>query len=196
MKEKVYLSIDIDYWSKHSQSRKEAIEYIDEVIKLCPQNIKCVIYHHRLLPHINKSKSDTVYNIDFHSDLSDRVPNYCMNEGTWANFVKFKSTGKFIWFYPFKECYDFLGRCDSEENPFDSPTDVAGWRHAEHKLYKPSLDWLKTKDITGIGFCISPDYIDKDLAMPIVNFLHEKGCITKGKVSKIKGTYTRIGMVQ
>ena len=152
-----------------------------------------MIHHHRLLPHINKSKADAVYNIDFHSDLSDRVPRHCVNEGTWANFVKFRSKGKFIWFYPFRECYLVTGRCDSEENPFENPTELTGWKDADHRLHKPSLDWLKNKKIVGIGFCISPDYIDRELAMPIIKFLYEKGYLSKGKVSHIKGVYTKLG---
>lgn len=180
--EKVYVSIDMDYWCSPRQSRKEGTDYIANVIDLCPTNVKCVIMHHQLLRHINKSGASAVYNIDFHSDLADRVPKHELNEGTWANFVKFKKNGKFIWFYPFSHCYLSQGRCDSLENPFDDPINIAGWEQAEHRLHKPSLSWLQSKEIVGVGICVSPHWISEDLAMPMVDLLHDKGHIVKAKV--------------
>jgi hypothetical protein len=180
--EKVYVSIDIDYWNDYSQSRQEAIGYIKNVINLCPNNVKVVIYHDKLLPHINKSKANTVYNIDHHSDLADlcNVKKRDLNEGTWGNFINKKAEGSFVWFYPFEKCYRHSGRCDAVKNPFTKECKkICGWKDTKRILHKPSISSLGKKNVVGVGICLSPDWISKQLSYPIMESLIENGCMSK-----------------
>jgi len=96
MKHDVYLSVDLDYW----YSTKKTGNGLDFVRKLLELKRPVTVFteHHLVLKDITK-QYHKVYNVDFHSDISEiawRWPN-C---GTWANFVRGRDKAEFEWRFP------------------------------------------------------------------------------------------------
>jgi len=98
---KTYLSIDLDYWNG---LRKRSIDAFFKHVFRLGLPIWVAPFHDQLLPHINQHDCNCLVNVDYHSDISDYEPRLRLTEGTWANFVKWKRKGTFIWRYPQPKC--------------------------------------------------------------------------------------------
>lgn len=144
-----YLSIDLDYFNDRDRSLSL---FFSKVIKLrLPIYIAC--FHDQLLEHINSSGCNVLYNIDYHSDLSDGDDD--LNEGNWVNFVDWRSEGKYYWHRPNQQVKR-NNYCHFYTNPFDSKT-PAGWLIAKQRVGL-NINW---KSIKAVGCCLSPDWTQK-----------------------------------
>lgn len=180
---KIYLSIDIDYWSVPGCNRGQMISYLRKSIS-STDNVKAFLMHHEMLGHVNSSGADTLYNVDYHSDLADIVKGVKkdkdFNEGTWVNYVKFSENGFFRWYYPEWDCFmeDGMGRCEGEYDPFVKDSySVCGWAETSHR-YRRIPD-PRSMNIVGVGICISPDWIPRSLGFRALEFLHKEKIITE-----------------
>ncbi len=144
---KTYLSIDLDYFNGRDES---LVTFFDKVLRqyITP---KIVRYHHELLPHIDASGCTKLINIDFHSDLCESC--YELNEGTWVNYVRWRTKGLYEWRYPVKEP-DESNYCHALINPFTTESE---WK--EVKL-KQGLA-ISRRGIREIGVCLSPDWVQR-----------------------------------
>lgn len=99
MKRDIYLSVDLDYW----YSKKETGDGLGFIKKLYALDRPITVFteHHLILKHITKQYRK-VYNVDFHSDISEMAWRW-PNCGTWANFVLGRDKAEFEWRYPNKE---------------------------------------------------------------------------------------------
>jgi len=166
---KTYLSIDLDYWANKYEkqlSQVNARNFLQKVKSLKKPIFLCSS-HEEILSHLNKYKVDKVINVDFHSDVvyEDRI-NYDdpkeLNEGTWANYYKYRKSSIFEWRYPNVElCFrQGWGRCE--------------WLWPDHeigKFEKRRMGYKKiirgqgtcgiiSNDIVGIGVSKSPEWCD------------------------------------
>lgn len=164
---KVYLSIDLDYWCLSGSPDP----FFRRVFKL-GLPIFVAPFHDQLLPKINESGCDTVINVDYHSDMVDyplpaeMMNECCLTEGSWANFIRWKDTGRFIWRYP-SEVHHTDGYCHTDYNPFADPCHC-GWKSTEMSEGLVGVPWRK---IEAIGVCLSTDWLRKAPIEPITNRL-------------------------
>jgi hypothetical protein len=143
-----YLSIDLDYWNG---LRKRSIDTFFAHVFQLQLPIWIAPFHDQLLPHINQHDCDTLINVDYHSDIADfpalgrrRLP---CNEGTWANFVKWKKKGTFIWRYSHPICpTDWEGYCHNIRNPFEDAR-VARWKCILNRAGLRGIPWHTVKAV-------------------------------------------------
>lgn len=214
----IYLSIDIDYWMGHEKWKMSG--FLKRVLALGVP-IKVVISHEELLPNMNGSKADSLFNVDHHSDMADdlyergrKKENIYKNfetffkrkgptplkldEGTWANFVKFRKKGTFLWLYPDEECWkgDFphnrgSGRCDIQHSPFSKLSkEICGWKEVKRRR-KRLLTHKEWDKIIKIGICISPDWIDNYVADEAFEVLNNAGVLPKKVYYKVAAQFER-----
>ena len=168
----VHLSYDLDFHLfQFMQNRKgfpnvKGCEiFIKDIFKL---NVPIIIVneHHEILPFINEYKFNTIINVDFHSDLVIE-PYSVLDEGSWANFYKYRNNTNFIWRYPeYESCVALgYGRCDSMVH-FDSPMPYNKMGYNQIRKYEgvPKL----TKDIHSISISLSKDWCDCNAFSDIV----------------------------
>ena len=62
-----YLSIDLDYW-RNEKNDQESTKVFKKVFSL-GLPLYVVKTHEQLLSHINRSRYDVIYNVDYHSDI-------------------------------------------------------------------------------------------------------------------------------
>ena len=169
-----YLSIDLDYWRNEPNDKKSA-EFFKKAFSLgIPLYV--VKTHEQLLDHVNKSKYDLIYNVDFHSDLFGfhdkkeradwiRKNPKAPDEGQWGVFIKWRKNGCFYWLYPSVTCYSVnghdtkrssTGACweTKKDNPY-LPTTYTDWKEVKRNIGTSPLEW---NTVTAIGVSVSPDW--------------------------------------
>lgn len=171
--QKIYLSIDLDYWSYHKDPNKSSKLFLKEIAKL-NKPIFVVNSHERLIPHIDESKCNCLINIDYHSDLTDgfKKNKYLVTdannkeipftEGTWGNFVCWQNKGTFVWVYPsYKDCVKKeYGLCHCGNNdPF--VTKQTNWKQTKRYAFAKNIvsDPKIMKHIEAIGICTSYNWL-------------------------------------
>lgn len=184
-----YLSIDLDYWNEETE--RQMLNFLKKVMAL-DIPINAYIEHHEILRSVNRAKFDTLFNVDYHSDLcEDSVHGQSpleLNEGTWGNFVKGKKDKTFIWIHPQTTCYinpgssyeDHRGdgRCDLAKNPFTNPQAVCGWKDAKHRTAKlPTQEEMNT--VQYIGLCVSPDWTDVEIVKSALRLLYNENAVSE-----------------
>jgi hypothetical protein len=172
-----FLSIDLDYWG--NSKVQDYFPFIDKVLSLKKPIFICKS-HETILKTLNKKKYNKVYNIDFHSDLVFD-PYDEVNEGTWANFYKYKEEAIFEWRYPdYELCIkEQLGLCDW--------TDMYKWSYTRMGYFKSikrkGLYNIQWDTIRNIGIAISKKWWNfKDM-----NFL--LNYIKKNRITYVKKHY-------
>lgn len=162
---KYYLSIDLDYWYRTTDSIVDLLLFHSIFAQFKP---KIVDSHEKLVPHINKlsDQFNVLVNLDFHSDLAsledkpDKDGRYFLpfkrEEGTWGNFVSNSLSKTFIWSPPAKKCISTeIGLCHGEgnKNPFKCPR-FSCWKFAKIRpKFIPNLS-----DCVGVGIAESYPY--------------------------------------
>jgi hypothetical protein len=154
-----YLSVDLDFWCDHENAHS-ATRFINKVLNLNVPTI-FVIEHEELLPDINRSKADILYNVDFHSDLcakQELKPGEKPEDGTWANYVKWQSKGEFYWICPsLEKCYkENNGTCCG--NPYLDPFKKKNEENTDWNkvTVTPKLSTINWNSIKQVGICLSP----------------------------------------
>ena len=153
---KTYLSIDLDYWNG---LRRRSIDIFFKHVFQLGLPIWVAPFHDQLLPHINQHDCDTLINVDYHSDISDYEPRRLpLTGGTWANFVKWKKHGTFIWRYPQAECLSHDGGyCHLHKNPFKNAA-CARWGECLNRAGLRGIPWHTVK---AVGVSLSAFWINR-----------------------------------
>jgi hypothetical protein len=161
-----YLSIDLDFWSKHKDT-KAATRFFRKVMGLNVP-VTFVIEHEELVNDIKKVKGlKTLYNVDYHSDIiakeeceEDEPEDY-----NWANYIPQSKQADFFWILPSRKCNDtYEGLCHADGiNPFDEP-EKSGWKSCQIQT-QSFINW---KNITRVGVCLSPIYVEIKTVAPII----------------------------
>jgi hypothetical protein len=169
MKRTAYLSIDMDYWD-HAYNAFNCLQNLFQKLythdfKMWHQKynpIVAVMNHQRLLPHVNERRSDLLINIDKHSDISSEENLKDLNCGSWVSYVKWRKSANYLWT---RQHSIWIGNCNGydrehyKENPWNKGH---GWNDTKTVARGDCLDiYSFTKDyqLTGVGLCMSPDYI-------------------------------------
>lgn len=154
----VYVTIDLDYWIDHSGTN-DSNQFFQKVFSLdCPKVV--VASHESVVRYANKAKCRTIYNIDYHSDIvnSHGYTEMRFDEGTWANYIKWRKHGTFIWKHPHRYSNLEDGYCHSPMeqgyNPFDK-AEYAGWQTVRRSKGLAGIPW---DDVVEICICLSPDW--------------------------------------
>jgi len=166
---RTYLSIDLDYW--YSMDFFPRI-FMERLFSLDVPRL-VVREHHELCSHINSidESLDKVVNIDYYSDLTEgsqfHGSGFCLNEGTWGNFIEERHCHHFHWIYPRSICV--RGRCNSDGamgycnsdpnlNPFlirDTLT-LCGWEKVTKCKGARSFARFDLSSVVAFGICFSP----------------------------------------
>lgn len=171
MDKRSYLSIDLDYWQKEKNDVACRV-FFEKVFRL-KLPILVVDSHERLLWHVNKSRADILYNVDYHSDFvgyknkaeEEKDRKRKPKDGTWINYVKWRRNGEVHWMYPEAKCYGSCqmsaqrgsGACwvEPSENPFRKSTRF-DWKSARRSLGNSDVQW---DTVVAVGLSISSNYL-------------------------------------
>ena len=157
MGKNTYLSVDLDYW--YRPGMRNSIDFIKELMGL-NRPVTVFTEHHLVLKEIKKPYK-RVYNIDYHSDITEPAPGWpeC---GNWVNHVPGRGQGKFMWCLPnWKECVTngngFCHRIRQESsiyNPFIDDT-MHSWRSVNRQV---GIRNLPLDDVDRISLVLSPEW--------------------------------------
>jgi len=187
---KSYLSVDLDYWMLH-QNDTSCVKFFNKVMSL-GKKIRVVQSHEELLEHVNESKADILYNIDYHSDLfgfedKSEIEKWFVEnsaeDGTWGVFVNWRKSGQFCWMHPVKDCINLgVGACwvGSNEDPFNGA--FVEWEKVWNQV---GIGGLDLESVTDIGVAISPDYTHFDTVRRVVKLLGVEKTMKPGNPQKI-----------
>ena len=169
MKKTAYLSIDMDFWDKP----ENAFECLHNLLqslyisnnKMWEQDsspIIAVMNHQQLLPHVKNRQSDILINIDKHSDICAEKNLNDLNCGSWVSYIKWRRTSDYLWV---RQHSVWMGNC----NGYDLMTGSERYWNKGHGWYSAKTikkndkidicDLVKKYQLTGVGLCMSPDYI-------------------------------------
>jgi hypothetical protein len=184
-----YLSIDLDYWSRHKTTRS-ANTFFEKVFAI-RRPIIVVSQHHLMLRDINKKNYKLLYNIDFHSDIAE--PGLWLNEGTWVCYVKWRKNATFEWRYPdYQDCFvDGWGLCNSDHMP-ETKSDpftyknLHSWQIVKHSEGVRGLQWGR---IDRVNICLT----NPDTVRDVLSELRRRG-YTKNLSHRGRKFYKKAGL--
>jgi hypothetical protein len=179
MSKSVYLSVDLDYWYKPGMRKN--IDFIESLLSL--GRPITVFTEHQLVLRDIKKQYKKVYNIDYHSDITEPDAGW-PNCAKWVNYVRGRQDAEFEWRMPsWEDCVTYgHGLCH--------------YRHNEHNRWNPFKDnnlhsWksvgraaglrnLPLDDVDRVSLVLSPEwsigaYIEDTLSFLL--FLEEEGCV-------------------
>lgn len=153
----VYLSVDLDYWWKPGMHKN--LNYIKQLLEL-DRPVTVFTEHQLVLREINKQYKK-IYNVDYHSDISQREPGW-PSCGDWVNFVYGRENAEFEWRMPsWKECVTRgHGFChhprieDSHNNPFRDDS-IHKWKKVSRQQ---GLRNIPLDDVDKISLVLSPEW--------------------------------------
>lgn len=167
-----YLTVDLDYWTDYS-STSAPNRFFRQVFGLdCPKVV--ITSHESVVRYANKSGCRTIYNVDYHSDITDFYGEAAVdrefNEGTWANYIRWRRQGTFIWRHPHKHDCIVNGHCHSRhtQNPFNQ-AEFAGWKVVKRCRGLAGIPW---DDVKEVCICLSIDWTNVE---PVRDILHTIG---------------------
>jgi hypothetical protein len=153
----VYLTVDLDYWWTAGMHKN--LDYIKQLLGL---NRPVTVYteHQLILREITKQYKK-VYNVDYHSDISQREPGW-PNCGDWVNFTQGRENSEYEWRLPdWKECVtNGGGLChkghkeNGKMNPFKDDS-LHGWKNVGRKQ---GLRNIPLDDVDKISLILSPEW--------------------------------------
>ena len=157
MNPKHFLSVDIDYWVKDTDSMMTSLLSLMNSKGDIP--LIAVMNHQQLLPYVDESEARHLVNIDYHSDLNNITVKE-LHCGSWVSYVKWRAEGKYTWIRPEKD--PSMGRCDSAGSRWNSFTD---WRYTSSIIEIPYKFRLNKflPNCAGIGLCMSPAFISQPM---------------------------------
>jgi len=179
---KSFLSVDLDYWGLQERGyKKSIIRFLNKIISL-NKPIQVFESHEEILPFLNTFKINHLYQIDFHSDICEDDLAMELNEGTWANFYKYKKNCIFEWRYPDTErCFnEGWGRCDSsQEDGYNAywPSNLFPYKNV---IRKQGLNYIDFNTITAIGIAVSRQWYDNR-----IDFVFDRYKMFEGKEFKV-----------
>lgn len=172
---KTFLSIDIDFWNYLTHAPEIALENLNNLYKHCRTNsvpLTAVCNHNQMLPVVNRSDTNQLINIDYHSDLTtNNVDN--LNCGTWVSYVKQRKQSKYKWLHRSHaddgECngdYPIFKGCMTIEREFPGNVVVDWYDYSHVELNGVNFNVKKMFDrenVTQVCICESPAYTNEDI---------------------------------
>jgi len=160
MKQKIYLSVDLDYWCCGDTVWTGAIRMMDKLIKL-GMPIIMVADHGKMLEHINQHPADLLINVDAHSDIWDYgYTDKNIDCSNWANYVGWQRYKEYLWLHPHRTGVWDRGYCHGDQpSPFvkrNRPKHA--WANARHRCGLPTKQQFKS--VVAVGIAISEDWLD------------------------------------
>ena len=171
-----YLSIDSDFWMSPKKAFNALHGFYIALYKGKLKSLRgawpwfnfpvvAVQNHQQMLRHANNHPADILINIDQHSGVAAENEIKELNCGTWISFVKWRKQADYLWV---RSGPVWRGNCngnnvDGYENRWNQGH---GWRKATSILRSEKLDLcnlVKDYTLTGVGLCMSPDYIDREI---------------------------------
>jgi hypothetical protein len=158
MNNKIYLSIDIDFWRKPDVARSA----LTKIFSRLPRDVSkiAVMNHQQMEWFVSQSDARTLVNIDTHSDIT-HVDVNDFNCGTWVSYVRWRKDGNYIWYRsnPSTEA----GNCNTRlTEPWNGGAD---WKSVTSSYKKQSFDFssnLDLSNVVGVGLCLSPTFNGDD----------------------------------
>lgn len=162
-----YLSLDLDFFNAHEHKVPALFvnlveHHLERVAAFVKQRgIPCtaVMNHQQMLRFVDESGCDTLLNVDTHSDLAEKTVDE-FSCGTWVSFVSWRNKGHYRWRHGYTA---YRGDCSGSHHlfaprPCHRRGQLSGWKDVTHtrSVYMPEL----TEDITAVGVCLSPSYVD------------------------------------
>lgn len=142
-----FLSVDLDFWCEE-KGETAAKCFFRRLMRRLTMPVLVALHHHHFLPYINAIGGfDTLVNLDYHSDIAEDCASFgSPTEGTWVNYVNFRSNGTYIWRYPHAKCLDpYVGYCHDHINPFEE--DCSGWARTRSILGSSGIPWGSIKAV-------------------------------------------------
>lgn len=161
-----YLSLDLDFFNAAGRGKPRFLDLVEQNLERVGEFIRArgvpavaVMNHQQMLRFVDASGCNRLLNVDTHSDLAETdVDEFCC--GTWVSYVKWRKTGSYVWHHGYSAG---RGDCSARDVLFKprSPYnrgERSGWESVFHirRLGMPPL----TEDITSVGVCLSPSYVD------------------------------------
>jgi len=163
MKQRIYLSVDLDYWCAGLALWSGAIRTMQKLIKL-GKPIIMVADHGTMIEHINSHPADCLINVDAHSDIwgydSVRRIGNSVDCSNWVNAVSWQKGKEYIWFHPHKTGVWDEGFCHGEDpNPFRKKNRPKyAWKEAHYQRGFPTQKQIDAA--IAVGIAISEDWLD------------------------------------
>lgn len=152
MQPSAFLSIDLDFWQLHKDS-KYFIDVLNKVFSI-KNKVNIYLEHEEMLGDVNISKSRILINIDYHDDYRMSC-NEELNCSNWVDYVTWKKDGHYIWISPYDGLY-----LQKEIHKPDK------WMKNE-TFFRP-MRILNKYNIENCSICISPDH-----------FMYYENCVYK-----------------
>ena len=173
---KTFLSIDIDFWNELGRygGVEASLESLNLVYKQCRTNsipLSAVANHNQMLSLVNKSKTNQLINIDYHSDLATNDVDI-LTCGTWVSYVKQRKQSKYKWLH-LNRAYD--GDCNGREPIFEGVMTTrkqfrrgeVDWFECVHaEIQGSTVNFKKLFDrerVSQVCICESPSYTNDDI---------------------------------
>jgi hypothetical protein len=165
-----YLSIDMDFFNGLKPNKvfdvlDQLFWYVVYMTPLTLWNTKgpviAVQNHQQLLQHANERPSGVLINVDQHSDMQESKTISELHCGNWVNFVKWRKNADYLWVRSREICW---GNCNGCSNLVRWNSDHQ-WREAKTVRRSSNIldPLIKNYVLTGVGLCLSPDYVFSDL---------------------------------
>jgi hypothetical protein len=172
MNRDVYLSVDLDYW--HNKTTGSSLDFVGSLFEL-ERPITVFTEHHLVLKDITKQYRK-VYNVDFHSDLSETAWRW-PNCGTWVNFVYGRENAEFEWRYPSRNlCITKgWGLCHTDHengNEFDPFNNKSLWTW-KNISRKNGLSGIEMDKVDRVSLVLSPAWSQSRVILDTLIFIND-----------------------
>ena len=147
----IYLSIDLDVFSDTTPDSVRHFQRLFEVVTRRDRVFVCMS-HEKMLPRVNASKARTLWNLDFHLDLSDDTTT--LECGNWVNYVDWQRNGAYVWLHRHEKGMESAGYCHSFCRGAVNHLPETPWRSTRMRRWSGRILWDRVIDV---GVCVSPD---------------------------------------
>lgn len=182
MNNKVYLSIDLDFFNnQNSRSAYYQLDHlVNQLITKCNVKPIAVMNHQQLLKHVNQCSARTLINLDEHSDLGGPMTTK-LNCGTWVDYVRWRTEGTYIWI---RNRHSFYGDCSADDINWSKPVHPS-WESLKTRYkYGLSTQFINklVDNVIAAGLVLSPMYSHSNLEKPF------REIVKKYRLRYLKGT--------
>lgn len=150
--EKVFLSVDIDFWRFNVPAR----HCLTNLFKACGTiPVIAVNSHEQMLGAVNASGANHLINVDEHDDnYWGRTETPGLNDGNWIAHVSWRKLGTFTWVSSYPDVQNHNTHYHKESWDYKSQ-----WSTNELVCADQYIDLGQyLKNCVGIGVCLSPGY--------------------------------------
>jgi len=189
---RIFLSIDADYFNHSHESIESALETI--LSRFPRERLAVVTNHQQALYFTNKMDFDTLINVDMHGDLSDVEGE--LQCGNWVNYVKGKEQKIYKWIHPHERKSEAgFYSCFVDELIFLKNRPTMGYKKYQVQYKAEINNWLKKILKQTVFVCIarSPDYSSETVQWGLIDYCKaNKIKIMRGSIDESKSRMRRI----